>query len=517
MAIVGTADSSPALVTGAQPAGDASPAKLLGRASVAGAGAIYQQCVSFASGVIVARVLGAADYGVFNLARNLVDTTSLLTRAGLDVGLQRHFGETRAVPDHAARALVLRQVRVLVSILALVPVAAVALGLGRVLEENVYPHAGFAQLLLCLALGLPFVSDLCVLGGAYRGSLKLTPSVLAESVLMPTARLLIILALFLLGWRLWAVALGTTLGAVLASGWLALRARRDFAARAQPSASWAQSRRVLRYSSVMAAATLVTTLTSTMDILTLGRYVSAEQLGQYSLAKTLFVLTGFFAIAFSQGLGGMVADRHVQGDREGLLRVMSLTFQWIALGTLPVFAIFLFWGAQITQLFGPSFTISPAVVAWLAGGQFVLALFGQMGWALSMTGRHVLEFRILASGLAVAAVLCFIAVPVYGQLGAAIATFCAIVIVNGSRMFFVRRALGGLPLDGRLVLFAAAGLSVAFAAKLASAQLPLGLFWSCCAGVGIFLPCYVAACWWYLHTTATRRARGATVATGQYQ
>lgn len=505
MATVVSATPARPLLKGADHTADASPRKLLGRAFIAGAGTIYQQCVTFLTGVIVARVLGAADYGVFNLARNLVDTTSILARAGLDGGLQRYFGESRASADQAARVLVLRQLRLVVSVLALLPVLAVVLGLGRVLEEHVYPHDGFAQLLLVLALGLPFFSDLTVLGGAYRGCLKLTPTVLAECVLMPTARLLIMVVLFIAGWRLWAVALGTTLGAVLASGWLAMRARRDFVAAPQPAPSWAQARHVLGYSSVMAGAILVTTLTSAMDILMLGRYVSAEQLGQYSLAKTLFMLTGFFATAFSQGLGGMVADRHMRGDREGLRQVTTQTFQWIALGTLPVFAIFLLWGAQLTQLFGPSFAIAPNVVAWLAGGQFVLALFGPMGWVLSMTGRHVLEFRILASGLVVAVVLCAIAVPAHGQLGAAIASFCAIVFVNGARMLYVRRALGAIPFNRRLALFAVAGMGMALLAKLLAERLPLGLFWSSCAGVGLFVICYAGASWLYIGKSGARR------------
>jgi O-antigen/teichoic acid export membrane protein len=255
----------------------------------------------------------------------------------------------------------------------------------------------------------------------------------------------------------------------------------------------------------MAGAILMTTLTSAMDILMLGRYVPAEQLGQYSLAKTLFLLTGFFATAFSQGLGGMVADRHMRGDRAGLLHVTKQTFQWIALGTLPVFAVFLFWGAQLAQLFGPSFAISPAVVAWLAGGQFVLALFGPMGWVLSMTGRHVLEFRILASGLVVAVVLSAIAVPAHGQFGAAIASFCAIACVNGARMLYVRRALGAFPFDLRLVLFAAGGVGLAFLAKLLAVRLPLGLFWNACAGVGVFVLCYAGACWWYISRSGAGR------------
>src|SRR5688572_17508918 len=169
MATAGTIEPPRTILMGAERAGDASPRKLLGRASIAGAGSIYQQCVAFVSGVIVARVLGAADYGIFNLARNLVDTTSILTRAGLDIGLQRHFGETRMAADQTMRLLVLRQLRLVTAVLALLPVAAVALGLGQALQANVYRHAGFAHVLLCVALMLPFITDMTVLGGAYRG------------------------------------------------------------------------------------------------------------------------------------------------------------------------------------------------------------------------------------------------------------------------------------------------------------------------------------------------------------
>src|SRR5437773_2448887 len=124
------------------------PRKLISRASIVAAGTIYQQGVSFMSGLIVARVIGAMDYGIFNLARNLVDVTGSLTRMGLEIGLQRYFGETNTARDRAARVVVLRRVRLIASLFALLPVIAVVLGVGRVLEANVYPYSRFAEILL---------------------------------------------------------------------------------------------------------------------------------------------------------------------------------------------------------------------------------------------------------------------------------------------------------------------------------------------------------------------------------
>ncbi|HTQ36892.1 MAG TPA: oligosaccharide flippase family protein [Steroidobacteraceae bacterium] len=476
------------------PREEGSPRRLLGRASVAGAGAVYQQCVAFLSGLVVARVLGAADYGVFNLARNLLDTATIGTRLGLDIGLQRHFGETKSADD-SLRLRVLRRLRLIAACVALLPVAAVMLGLGDALEAHVYHHAGFAQALSCLALALPFVTDLGVLGGAYRGSLRPGPSVMAEYVLMPTARLLVIIALFLAGWRLWAVAAGTTMGSVVASAWLAWRARRDFPVAAASLNCWPAARRVIGYSSVLAVAVLVTTLTSSMDVLTLGRFGTAAQLGQYSLAKTLLLLIGFFSIAFNQTLGALVAEKYFRGDRAGLVRVLSQTTRWVALGTLPVFAIFLFWGTQLMLLFGPTFVVPPAVMALLGGGQFVLALFGSMGWALSMTNRHVLELGILVAGLLLSAVLCYLLVPAHGQLGAAVATFCSITFVNAARTLYARRVLRAFPYDSRLLLMVGGGVLLAFAARLLVGGLGLAPFWSCAAGIALFVSAYAAWCW----------------------
>lgn len=500
MAALGTTvESGSALLKPlADPAGDAAPHKLLGRASIAGAGSIYFQCVQFASGLVIARALGAADYGVFNLARNLVDTTSILTRMGLEVGLQRYIGETRMAADQAQRLIVLRQLRLLASLLALLPVIALALGLGTVLEAHVYHHEGIAQVLLCLALALPFITDVAVLGGAYRGTLRPGPTIFAECVLMPTVRLLLIVVLLLTGWDLLAVAAGTTIGAVLTSAWLAARAHRDFPVTSAAGKSWREASRVIRYSSILAVAVLVTTLTSIMDILTLGRYVPAEQLGQYSLAKTLLMPIGFFAAAFNQGLGALIADRHARGDPGGMLQVMSLVFRWIALGTLPVFAVFLFWGAQITLLFGPSFSMPAAVIAWLAAGQFLLALLGSMGWSLSMTNRHYQELGILVAGLVVAAVLCVVVVPSHGQLGAAIATFSAIAVVNLVRLLWARSVMGGFPFDAKLLAMVVAGLAIAAMARVLVARWHLDTFWNAATGIGMFLSIYAAICWWYL-------------------
>ena len=79
---------------------------------------------------------------------------------------------------------------------------------------------------------------------------------------------------------------------------------------------------------------------------------------------------------------------------------------------------------------------------WRRARQFIVALLGPMGWALSMTGRHVQELAILLCGLALATLLCRFAIPQWGQLGAAVATCVAMSFTNLVRVICVRRAFG---------------------------------------------------------------------------
>jgi len=482
------------------------PRNVLTRASIAAAGLGVQQGVALVSGIVVARVIGAADYGIFNLARGLVDLTVIVTRLGLDIGLQRFFGEARSRDDHALRVAVLRRLRLLASLLAVVPIVAVAAGVGDALEARVYVHAGFSETLLVVALALPFLTDIAVLGGAYRGTLRLAPSVLAECVLLPTIRLAAIVILFLVGWRLWAVAVGTTLGAVLAATFLAARARIDFRSAAPADQPWHTALHVVRYSSVLAGAVLVTTLTATLDLLVLGHFATAEALGQYSLVKMLLVLAGLFGTAFNQTLGSLVAAHHARGNRDAVLHAIASTVRYIALGTVPLVLALSFWGPALLPLLGESFRTPPAVVAWLAASQLVTVVLGPAGWALSMTGRHVLELKILVSGLVIAAVACALAIPTYGPVGAAIATTASITATNALRAWFVRRTFGKLPLGLDIVAIAAVGFGAALLCEGALAPMDLPAFGRATVAIALFASLYGIAAWALLLTRAERDA-----------
>jgi O-antigen/teichoic acid export membrane protein len=130
-----------------------------------------------------------------------------------------------------------------------------------------------------------------------------------------------------------------------------------------------------------------------------------------------------------------------------------------------------------------------------------------------MTGRHVLEVKILVAGLFVATIGCAIAVPTFGQLGAAFATCAAVAVTNLARVWFVRRDLGTFPFGRDVFTVTAVGVLLAQCANLVVAPFSLPTAWDAAAGISCFVAAYGVAVWtWLLRETEKAGVRGAVAA-----
>jgi O-antigen/teichoic acid export membrane protein len=134
----------------------------------------------------------------------------------------------------------------------------------------------------------------------------------------------------------------------------------------------------------------------------------------------------------------------------------------------------------------------------LAISQYILIVFGPSGCALSMTGRHVLELKILLVGLVVAVLVCWIAIPIYGQLGAAVATCASVVVANLTRVLFIRHSIGAFPFGIDILAITATGIGLAWVVSAAIAQFSLPSVWNTICGIGCFIVVYAVVGWTHL-------------------
>ncbi len=154
-------------------------------------------------------------------------------------------------------------------------------------------------------------------------------------------------------------------------------------------------------------------------------------------------LIGLLGSALGQTLGARIAWSYRNNDIAGMERLLAENIRLTSLFSASVFAAFVFWGDRIDLVLGPTFAVDASVVSIVAARLLVQTMFLNSAWALSMTGRRLLETGLLGVGSLVSVVLlCFALIPGHGQIGAALAGFVSLSMVNVIRYAVVRSVFG---------------------------------------------------------------------------
>ena len=174
---------------------------------------------------------------------------------------------------------------------------------------------------------------------------------------------------------------------------------------------------------------LVVLMTYT-DTILIGMMLGNEQAGIYAVGSR-FATAVSMPIAFLGGaLGPVVAELIARKDLAALQsRIDATTRFGLALG-LPVAVVLLFGSSVFLGLIGDDYAAGSVVMQVLIVAQVVNIIVGPVGLVLMMSGEQRRVGRLFALTALLNLVLNVALIPLFGILGAAIATACAIVFRN---------------------------------------------------------------------------------------
>ncbi len=412
---------------------------------IAATAMVYNQITAAFFGIIFAKLLGAADFGIINLARSIFAVVIVLSPFGLDLALQRHIGGLKA--SAATIAAEVFWPRLFTFLISVIIVVGLLLGGADFLEQTLFQHTSFGIVFAVTMAALPFATDLGVLGGAYRGIGEPIPSLLANAVVQPTFRILLILALFPMVGGLRAVIYGTLLSFVIAWLYAAILFHRrlpiDFSElrEALPAA-----KTIFRYAPLLGLGNFLFMIARSLDVLFLGHFSTTADVGRYAVVNMTGQLVGMVGISLGQTLGTNLAAAAAVGNFDKITKLLSDIMRLASLLSAPFCIAITVWGQDIDLLLGPSYQIPMAVFALVALTQWVVTTMNYGSWALVTTGRNLLELFNNILIVVVEAIACFLLVPRYGIVGAAAASFIAL-----STLAIARQLEVGLILKKRLV------------------------------------------------------------------
>ncbi|MER2269444.1 lipopolysaccharide biosynthesis protein [Methylobacterium oxalidis] len=398
--------------------------------------------LAYAAQVLMARLIGGAEYGVFATTWVWVAILGHTATLGLSQGACRFLPALQARGEFAeARGFLCGAA----SLTVLAGLALAALGLVTVTLDTALAAGPYGTPLLIAALVLPLfaLQDLCE-GVARSQSWAVLaigpPYLLRQGLIMAAMAAAILLGAPGEAWVALACTLVATGIAATVQGLLLLRRLRRSLPPGPRRYRW---RAWLSACLPIAATDLAGAAFGFVDVVILGLLMPPEAVGVYFAATRIQQFVLFVHYAASAATAQRFSAAQALGDRAALARLVAVQARATCAATLLVGLAVVAAGPPLLGLFGPDFAASLTPLAVLVAGSVAASLFGPGEDLLTMLGGERLCAAITLGLLGVAAAACALLIPWLGVIGAALA-MAAATILRGLAMALAARAVHGL-------------------------------------------------------------------------
>jgi O-antigen/teichoic acid export membrane protein len=391
--------------------------------------------------ILLARWLGAAEYGVYAALWTTVLVAGGLSHLGLSMaairlvpqytaekssGLLRGFLiGARAAPFAIAGALAL----VMMALLAAFPALA--------------PNGHWWPAVLALAC-LPAFAVTEVQDGIGRGQ-GWTSAALAPPYILRPALLFLATAI---GVAMAAPATATSamIGAALATwGTVIVQSaliQRRIGGSLEPATPSYDFRAWMGVAMPLLAVGGCELILQNADVLVLSWMRPSAEVGIYYAAAKTQAIAMFVHYAVGSAIAGRIAAAKAQDDRRELDDLVMQAARWTFWPTLAVVAVLLVLGVPLLSLFGGAFVDAYPVMLIAAIGIMTRAAAGPADYILNMLGhqKDCARAFMIAAGVAIGGNL--LLVPWFGMVGAAAATSTAFATAAVLNALTLRRVIG---------------------------------------------------------------------------
>lgn len=396
-----------------------------------GVAMVLNRAISSLSGIglaiLLARELGAENYGSYIFVLSLVYLLSLPIQMGLPTLLMRQIAIYRSKMDWELLAGIVRWS------LGFVLTAFCAIGILAfcyylfILEESAQLEGTYQ--LYVLAFLLAGALSLMKLSGAIlSGFERVFLGSLPDDVIRQTVLLALILVTAYFVPMTSALVMGLHVVAVLcAVAWAVLMIVRHCNWNPEPSnVQKPQFQHSVWLSSLMplSLAFGITLINSNIDIFMLGILIDAkESIGIYSVAMKISAIALLGQSILYTIISPKIAKLYAVKDMQAIKTIISYTSRLAFFLTLiAILALHLFGKEMVEFLFGPEFSSASQLTLIRCYGYALVAMCGPVTVLLNMTGNERAIVLIVGMMAVLNAILNFLVIPIYGAEGAAFAT-----------------------------------------------------------------------------------------------
>jgi O-antigen/teichoic acid export membrane protein len=376
--------------------------------------------------IIVGRMLGPDAYGRVAMALSVLMIGAYVGLMGFQEGVARFI--PRYDSDRDVRGV--WATGFLATVTASIGVTGVLVLTSGHLAELVYGSSEERLILAIMVVALPGFVIMRLGVGALRGLSDARARMLSFDIFFPIIRLSILTGLLVVGVEVLslpiAYAVSCFLGAVVVHAFLHRRIGLFGAKRFR-------FKEMAVYSAPLVMATVASRLLTRADTLMVGYLESAAAVGLYEAAYPLANGLVLILTAFGFLYLPLISQLDADDDDAGVEQAYQITTKWVFILTLPLFVtLVLLPELVINIVFSREYTDAAPILVVLSIGFFINSAFGRSRETLSALGDTRITMVVNLASFVVNIVLNLLLIPVYGVVGAALASVLSFLGLNGT-------------------------------------------------------------------------------------
>jgi O-antigen/teichoic acid export membrane protein len=420
-------------------------------ASITLIGKVGGRGIDAVSDVVLARLLGPSDFGLYSLGITVLRIAGTIGMLGLQNGIIR-FG-TRFWPSSPSNLKKTLYYTLITSFTSGVILGCLLFVFAPWLAIEVFNKPELILVFRSFAFAFPLIIGLWVASAATRISKNMRYSAITEDLVQPFSNLLLLVLFAFFGLTLSksisANVISTGTGFILALFFLYYLFGEVLT---KPIGNEFSYRELIIFSIPTGLAGTFTLLTGWVSRLFVGYYRPAADVGIYQSASQISLIFVIILNAMNTIFAPMIAGLYHRNEIKRIEELYRVSTKWGLYIILPLYLVILTIPQQfIAAIFGKEYIAGSTAMIVLCTTQVINVGTGAVGFLLTMTGRQNHWFYTSGFTMILCIILNLLLVPIYGLLGAALATSLAVSALYLAGLVQVRLILNLWPYDRRFL------------------------------------------------------------------
>lgn len=389
--------------------------------------------------LVLAKLLGARDMGLYTLALSVASIGTMISGFGFENPTVRLTAKYRISQNSEEMRGLLTMVSIYVLSLSLVIFFLIIVG-ADFISRNIFNKPELYAPLVLIAGSVVTFSFFNIFNSVLRGIGLGERAVFLQNVLVPFCGILMFLVLFYLGNRVKGAAIaylfsslaGMTFGLLLVTKSIKINAARRY-----PSI-----KEVMRDSIEFFSLNIVNSLQNWIGVYVIGILMASEDVGIFRVASSIAILISLPLQSVNDILPPAIVRYYTSSQISRLQAVLSDNSRWIMAISLPIFVIMTLFPQYILSFFGKDFTAGGYALIILSLGYLFNSFIGTVGLVLRMTDnqKYIIRARVIVFIMSIG--LYYYFTKAYGVIGTAFVSTAAIVVMNVWNTISMHKLLG---------------------------------------------------------------------------